>query len=304
MYPIYTSDTSHSTTSNTPTLLNTTTPSPNHHARKLSHVQVGKKAHSQDEYNTTSSIMIPFDELQAKPSPGKSISSDTSGPDKDHYLFFQTPSSQEIKNTEKQSLKTHERHWLFASKYWGPYSEKGKQWPLFSYLMVALAIIIFSGELLLSKQSSGEFLELEPFNYMLGPSIEIMIQVGARFPPCMRRVESMPPEERYVCLHTIQHTTINQQQSNKTGSTLLLLDPVVNLADPRLLNSSCSLSSICGMSNFYQQDVPDQTYRIFTPLLIHTGLIHLVVNIAILIFFGIKVERIINSLRFTGKKIK
>lgn len=286
MYPIYTSDTSHSSTSNTPTLLNSI-PNRFHHARKLSHVQVGKKA-QQDDYNTTSSIMIPFDEL--KLNPVRSITSTE--------LFSESPTIEKSTTTTTTTKRTNKKHWLFASKYWGPFSQ-GKHWPLFSYLMVAFSIIIFSGELLLSKQSSGEFLELEPFNYMLGPSIEIMIQVGARFPPCMRRVESMPPEERYVCLHTIQQKTT--QHTNRTGSSLLLLDPVVNLADPRLLNSSCSLASICGMSNFYQSNVPDQTYRFFTPLLIHTGLVHLLINLVILIFFGMKVERITNSLRFSRK---
>ncbi|OAD01986.1 hypothetical protein MUCCIDRAFT_144742 [Mucor lusitanicus CBS 277.49] len=116
---------------------------------------------------------------------------------------------------------------------------------------------------------------------MLGPSMEIMIQVGARFAPCMRHVDSMPPDERYVCLHTIA-------EKSKTPST-----------DPRLLNSSCSLSSICGMTTFHQNQVPDQTYRLLTPLFIHTGLIHLLINLAVLVILGAKVERIINSLRFS-----
>ncbi|CAO0800494.1 unnamed protein product [Mucor circinelloides] len=83
------------------------------------------------------------------------------------------------------------------------------------------------------------------------------------------------------------------------GQSLLLLDPVVNLADPRLFNSSCSLSSICGMTTFHQYQVPDQTYRLLTPLFIHTGLIHLIINLAVLIILGTKVEKIINSLRFS-----
>ncbi|KAI7888679.1 rhomboid family-domain-containing protein [Mucor mucedo] len=131
------------------------------------------------------------------------------------------------------------------------------------------------------KSSCREFFELEPFNYMLGPSMEILIQSGARFPPCMRKVESMPPDQRYICLHTISQ------------------NPVVNMTDHRLFNLTCSLSTICGMSSFYQYRIPDQTYRFFTPLFIHTGLVHLCINMVVLIMLGVKVERTINSLRFT-----
>ncbi|KAI8979502.1 hypothetical protein BDF20DRAFT_819937 [Mycotypha africana] len=159
--------------------------------------------------------------------------------------------------------------------------------------MVSFSLIIFSGEILLSKQTTGEFFELEPFNYMLGPSIEIMIQVGARFPPCMRPVESMPADERYVCDNNDTLTT------SSPGQSLLLLDPVVDLADPRLLNSSCSLSTICGMTSFHEDNIPDQTYRLVSPLFIHTGLIHLIINMAFLLLLGRQVERVVNCLRFS-----
>lgn len=323
MFPTYTSESTTSNTLITPTtttsasntLVTPTTPtstSNRHgHARKLSHVQFGKRSYIHDEYTTSSSLMIPFDELHSTTSHknNHSFSSDIATTETPPI-----PSLDEKNNSNTQQKKNG--HWLLSSKYWGPFS-KGENWPLFTYLMVAFTMIIFSGEILLSNQSSGEFFELEPFNYMLGPSMEIMIQVGARFAPCMRHVDSMPPEERYVCLHTIAEkdktptaaaaaATLAAMGKNKNlttagGQSLLLLDPVVNLADPRLLNSSCSLSSICGMTAFHQNQVPDQTYRLLTPLFIHTGLIHLIINLAVLIKLGAKVERIINSLRFSCK---
>lgn len=325
MFPTYTSESTTSNTLITPTtttsasntLVTSTTPtstSNRHgHARKLSHVQFGKRAYIHDEYTNSSSLMIPFDELHSTTSHknNHSFSSDIATTETPPV-----PSLDEKNNSNSQQKKNG--HWLLSSKYWGPFS-KGENWPLCTYLMVAFTMIIFSGEILLSHQSSGEFFELEPFNYMLGPSMEIMIQVGARFAPCMRHVDSMPPEERYVCLHTIAEkdktptaaaaaaaATLAAMGKNKNlttagGQSLLLLDPVVNLADPRLLNSSCSLSSICGMTAFHQNQVPDQTYRLLTPLFIHTGLIHLIINLTVLIKLGAKVERIINSLRFSCK---
>ncbi|KAL9556187.1 hypothetical protein MBANPS3_001981 [Mucor bainieri] len=293
------------------------------HARKLSHVQFGKRSYVHDDYTTTSSLMIPFDELHPPPAEhkkGMSFSSDitatahlplaTTTPDAASSIHGD--GSPEKPTTAAAAKRRPNRYWLLSASYWGPFS-KGDHWPLFTYLMAIFAIIIFSGEILLSKQSSGEFFELEPFNYMLGPSMEIMIQVGARFAPCMRHVDSMPPDERYVCLHTIAEknktpsaaaaaAAANKSSKNTTlagGQSLLLLDQVVNLADPRLLNSSCSLSSICGMTTFHQNQVPDQTYRLLTPLFIHTGLIHLLINLCVLVILGAKVERIINSLRFS-----
>ncbi|CAO3612508.1 unnamed protein product [Mucor fragilis] len=283
--------------------LNTTSPKRLGHARKLSHVQFGKRSYVHDEYTTSSSLMIPFDELHPPPpssvaaeyKKGMSFSSDITATAAHVPLATTTPDAlSSIYNPEKPPKRRH-RHWLLSASYWGPFS-KGDHWPLFTYLMAIFMVIIFSGEILLSKQSSGEFFELNPFNYMLGPSMEIMIQVGARFAPCMRHVDSMPPDERYVCLHTIAEKT---KPPVLPLRLLLSLHPVVNLGDPRILNSSCSLSSICGMTAFHQNQVPDQTYRLLTPLFIHTGLIHLLLNLAVLVILGARVERIINSLRFS-----
>ncbi|CEP13836.1 hypothetical protein [Parasitella parasitica] len=302
MFPIYTSDSAASLKTAA-----SASATRHGHARKLSHIQFGKRSYIHDEYTSSSSLMIPFDELHPSHKKVDSISSDitaahtaptTTAAATHSSLSPDDPSSLQEKGLHSQQSHWKKRHWMLSSNYWGPFS-KGEHWPLFTYLMVMFTIIIFSGEMLLSKQSSGEFFELEPFNYMLGPSMEIMIQVGARFAPCMRHVDSMPPEERYVCLHTIAEKNKtpaaaaaaaavaalgkNNSTTMAGGQSLLLLDPVVNLADPRLLNSSCSLQSICGMTTFHQNQVPDQTYRLLTPLFIHTGLIHLAINLSVLI---------------------
>ncbi|KAK4509635.1 uncharacterized protein ATC70_006937 [Mucor velutinosus] len=306
----------YNTPSNSLNTSTTTAPKRLGHARKLSHVQFGKRSYVHDDYTTSSSLMISFDELHppsaAEHKKGMSFSSDITATAHLPLTTITPNASSSIHDPEKPP-KRRQRHWLVSASYWGPFS-KGDHWPLFTYLMAIFMIIIFSGEILLSKESSGEFFELEPFNYMLGPSMEIMIQVGARFAPCMRHVDSMPPDERYVCLDTIAEKSktpstaatavaASGKSNNNTtlagGQSLLLLDQVVNLADPRLLNSSCSLSSICGMTTFHQDQVPDQTYRLLTPLFIHTGLIHLMINLAVLVVLGAKVERIINSLRFS-----
>lgn len=325
MFPVHPTNITAAALPSTPPSLH----SPGRHGRKLSHVQFGKRPYNlQDEY-ASSAFTSYFDERLKK----ESIAPEST------ILFTDTRTDQPppVEKGEEGASSAEEEarlivggpisyrkrciEWFSSRDNIGPFTKGQDQyWALFTYLMVGISLIMFSGELLLSKQSSGEFFELEPFNYMLGPSMEIMIQSGARFPPCMRKVDSMPSDQRYICLHTMtqsnltpvaishtnntitnssaefNHTTIQQQQQQPT---LMLLDPVIDITDPRLLNSTCSLSTICGMTTFHQHRVPDQTYRLLSPLFIHTGLVHLSINIALLFMLGSRIEQKINTLRFT-----
>ncbi|CAO3626111.1 unnamed protein product [Cunninghamella echinulata] len=102
----------------------------------------------------------------------------------------------------------------------GIYPFGKKKWPAAAnFVLLTIMFLILSGELLLSQQTSNEFLELDPFNYMLGPSIQILIETGARYSPCMRPIESMPANESYVCLNTtLPSPTINYNNSNEIYS--------------------------------------------------------------------------------------
>jgi membrane associated rhomboid family serine protease len=293
------------------------------HGRKLSYVQFGKRAMIQDEYASSNTLMIPFDELKQQQLQTRRYSSTI-------HITERSIHSSNLEEEEQGEEQPIEKHldtrlprskrfinWLCSTNNIGPFTKEqdnNNHLPIVTYILVAFAIIIFSGQLLQSKESSGEFFELEPFNVMLGPSIEIIIQSGARFPPCMRHVDSMPAlDQRYICLHTLSQsltptaTAIAASNDNNTmysnSQSFVLLEPVVNLLDPSLLNSSCSLSSICGMTAFHQHGKPDQTYRFLTPLFIHTGIVHLFINMTVLIMLGVKVERTINSLRFSCKYI-
>ncbi|SAM04683.1 hypothetical protein [Absidia glauca] len=179
-----------------------------------------------------------------------------------------------------------------------------KKWPVVTtYILLAVMFMILSGELLLSQQTSNEFLELDPFNVMLGPSIQILIQTGARFPPCMRPTEVMQPDARYVCLNTTLSTmnatwTTLRKTDNGKATVPGILDPI---SDPGLLqNSSCSLQDICGMSGFAYTLVPDQSFRFFTPLFVHAGVLHYLIDACLLWFVAKDLERIMNPIRFAA----
>uniref|UniRef100_A0A182VDT3 Rhomboid-like protein n=1 Tax=Anopheles merus TaxID=30066 RepID=A0A182VDT3_ANOME len=59
---------------------------------------------------------------------------------------------------------------------------------------------------------------------------------------------------------------------------------------------SC-LNDVCGMFHFMAVDYPDQFYRLFTSLLLHAGLIHLIVSVAFQHLLLADLERLIGPLR-------
>ncbi|XP_053668780.1 inactive rhomboid protein 1-like [Anopheles marshallii] len=59
---------------------------------------------------------------------------------------------------------------------------------------------------------------------------------------------------------------------------------------------SC-LNDVCGMFHFIAVDYPDQFYRLFTSLLLHAGLIHLIISVAFQHLLLADLERLIGPLR-------
>ena len=118
------------------------------------------------------------------------------------------------------------------------------------------------------------------FNPMIGPSTYVLINMGARFVPCMRTI----PE--------VQNSTtpINWPCPNTTSS-----DPT----DPR---NHCDLSALCGFSAqnsavaFDTQ--PNQWFRFIVPMFLHAGIVHIGFNMLLQFTMGREMELAIGSLRF------
>lgn len=70
---------------------------------------------------------------------------------------------------------------------------------------------------------------------------------------------------------------------------------------PKTSNGSCAyyenLKFVCGMGGFTKPTEPDQIWRFATPVFLHTGVIHLVINMVIQIRTGFQMERQMGSLR-------
>lgn len=62
----------------------------------------------------------------------------------------------------------------------------------------------------------------------------------------------------------------------------------------------CSLEDVCGFGGFSNPKIPDQSFRFLTPLFVHTGVFHCVIDIALLFLIGSRLEPAFNGLRMTG----
>lgn len=115
---------------------------------------------------------------------------------------------------------------------------------------------------------------------MIGPSPYILINMGARYVPCMR---STP---------------------NITDSATQVLFPCPNATTTV---ASCSLSDLCGFSgvpnprpggSMEDSPAPNQWWRFIVPIFLHAGIVHLGFNMLLQVTLGRDMEKEIGSLRF------
>lgn len=125
------------------------------------------------------------------------------------------------------------------------------------------------------------------FNPMIGPSPYILINMGARFVPCMHNTKG------------IQDSTIVIHWPCPNTTTL----------DPNSPSQHCTLSELCGFGGvpepFYnstatadQKPEPNQWFRFIIPMFLHAGLIHIGFNLLLQLTMGRDMEKSIGSIRF------
>lgn len=116
---------------------------------------------------------------------------------------------------------------------------------------------------------------------MIGPSFNVLVNMGARFTPCMHNVHNVtdyPIEYPWPCPNS---TTTDYQ---------------------------CSLSELCGFGGLPYQapgtplsdrsHEPNQWFRFIVPVFLHAGIIHITFNMLLQLTLGKDMEREIGSLRF------
>ncbi|KAK4191641.1 hypothetical protein QBC35DRAFT_375343 [Podospora australis] len=163
-----------------------------------------------------------------------------------------------------------------------------KKVPLVVYFFTIVQIAVFIGELIKNGMATGSPIMIKPsFNPMIGPSPYILINMGARFVPCMHNVKSVQDANKTIswpCPHT---TTLEQD----------------------VPDNNCTLSELCGFGGVQEprytpgaslddKPEPNQWFRFIVPIFLHAGLIHIGFNLLLQLTLGRDMEKSIGSIRF------
>ncbi|KAF2269880.1 rhomboid-domain-containing protein [Lojkania enalia] len=159
------------------------------------------------------------------------------------------------------------------------------------YILTVVQIGVFVGELIRNAVLTKTPIATKPqFNIMIGPSSWVLINMGARYPPCMHNIREL----------SNLNETISWPCPNNTAS----LD-----ADFRTTPTlQCTLSELCGMGGVPEQKIgtdfhdrsnePNQWWRFIIPMFMHAGLIHIGFNLLLQLTLGRDMEKEIGSVRF------
>ena len=115
---------------------------------------------------------------------------------------------------------------------------------------------------------------------MIGPSQYVLINMGARYVPCMKNIK------------------------NITDNAVPLFFPCPNSTDN---NPTCHLSDLCGFGgvpdpkpggSMEDRPQPNQWFRFIVPIFLHAGLIHIGFNLLLQMTMGKEMEQLVGSIRF------
>ncbi|KAI1487774.1 hypothetical protein F5X96DRAFT_648363 [Biscogniauxia mediterranea] len=175
-------------------------------------------------------------------------------------------------------------------------SEK-RRIPIVVYVFSIVQIAVFIAELVKAAQLTGSPIQTKPsFNPMIGPSAAILINMGARYVPCMKNVDGIQNYVTPAGVNTVDKG-FPWPCPNTTSS---------DSSDP---SNQCSLSELCGFGGvpnpewlgadgLSQSPQPDQWFRFILPIFMHAGIIHIGFNLLLQLTMGKEIERAIGSIRF------
>ncbi|KAK0506343.1 hypothetical protein EDD18DRAFT_1122984 [Armillaria luteobubalina] len=138
-----------------------------------------------------------------------------------------------------------------------------QKYPFLVWLLTLIMTCTFIYELIVNWKQQGTPVSFHPtVNYMLGPSSAAIIHVGARFPPCMKYVDGVPPTLEMGCMN--------------------------NTANPA--TSLCTIEDLCGFGGFHDED-PNQWFRFITAVFLHAGFVHILLNMFAQLTLSAQIER-------------
>lgn len=151
--------------------------------------------------------------------------------------------------------------------------QKKKTWrPYFTYLVTLIQTVLLIYEFVYNQKETGSVIQTKPFNPLIGPSTSpTLIRLGARFVPCMRPIP------------TIDYKSALFQCPNHSL--------------PDISKGTCNLEALCGLGGF-SNGVPNQWFRFITPIFLHGGIIHFLLNMLFQIQTGRQIEADIGPIRY------
>ncbi|KAL8999829.1 MAG: hypothetical protein Q9169_001369 [Polycauliona sp. 2 TL-2023] len=148
--------------------------------------------------------------------------------------------------------------------------------PWVVYTFTVIQVVVFIAEIARNAVLTGSPIEIHPsFNPMIGPSPYVLINMGARFVPCMQNIPQVHDTE------------------------IMWPSPSTTSADTSTYKGN--LGDLCGFGGFQingPDEYPNQWYRFIIPMFLHAGIIHIGFNLLLQWIVGRDMEQEIGSLRF------
>lgn len=147
--------------------------------------------------------------------------------------------------------------------------------PYFTIIVTIIQVCVFIAELAKMSHLTGSAFQTKPyFNPMLGPSTYLLINMGARYVPCMQSIENITNDTSilFPCPNSTSYDT-----------------------DVCQLPELCGLGGIPIENNTYE---PHQWYRLIAPMFLHAGFLHIIFNLLLQIVMGASIERHIGFIKY------
>lgn len=149
---------------------------------------------------------------------------------------------------------------------------KRSRWkkPWFCWLISVVQVAVFLGQCGHAWKLTGSPIQTSPINPMIGPSVYNAINMGARYPLCMKYISNVTDVvTEYPCPNT---TTTSETYQ-------------------------CSLAELCG-NDAKNGEQPRQWWRFIVPIFLHAGILHIGFNLLVQLRLGAQVEMDIGVLLF------
>lgn len=160
--------------------------------------------------------------------------------------------------------------------------------PWVTYVLTVIQVAVFIAEIVKNAQLTGSPIEIHPsFNPMIGPSPYVLINMGARYVPCMHSVQGVQTSQveiAWPCPNTTSSTDAACQLNNLCGFNM-----------PASQNPNVS-STILPLQDYPNQ--PDQWFRFILPIFLHAGIIHIGFNMLLQMTLGKEMEIAIGPIRY------